>query len=114
MNRTFTLLLSVPVMVIAGFAQTPVVPPGSVVNGATFGATEPVAPGSLISIFGTQLSSGTANADTIPLSAKLAGTSVTVTGPAGTFDAPLLFVEPGQINAQLPWECFPPAPIRPQ
>jgi uncharacterized protein (TIGR03437 family) len=59
-----------------------------------------VTPGSLITIFGSNLASSTASADTIPLSTKLGGVNVQING----IDAPLTFVTGGQVNAQLPWE----------
>ena len=69
------------------------------VSAATF-ASGPVAPGSLISIFGTNLASGTQAAASVPLTTNLAGISVSANGVA----LPLLFVSPTQINAQLPFE----------
>jgi uncharacterized protein (TIGR03437 family) len=61
-----------------------------------------IAPGTIVSVIGSNLSFGTATADltqdTLPT--KLAGTEVFINGIA----APLEFVSPTQINAQLPWE----------
>ena len=89
-------------------AQTPTVIAGGVVNGASFAKGQPVSPGGLVSIFGTGLVSKLAEADTIPLSNKLGGVTVTF---ADLPPAPLLAVVPGvpgqsddQINLQLPWE----------
>ena len=89
-------------------AQTPTVIAGGVVNGASFAKGQPVSPGGLVSIFGTGLVSKLAEADTIPLSNKLGGVTVTF---ADLRPAPLLAVVPGvpgqsddQINLQLPWE----------
>lgn len=84
-------------------APAPAVAAGGVVNAASFARApeNAIAPGSLISIFGTNLTNGsTWAASALPLPVKLAGTAVTVNGVA----APLLFVSPGQINAQLPFE----------
>ena len=99
------------VLVLAGalavHAQTPVVPSGSVVNGASFASGQAVAPGALVSIFGTNLASTTAQADTIPLSALMANVSVSFNG----VPAPMLAVNHlssyDQINAQLPWNVLP-------
>ena len=79
-------------------AQAPVVSPGGVVNAANFVA--PVAPGSLVSIFGSNLAPQVAQAASIPLPASLGGVTVSFNG----FLAPLLYVAPGQINAQIPFE----------
>jgi uncharacterized protein (TIGR03437 family) len=57
-----------------------------------------VAPGSIASLFGTGLASGTTSAGTFPLNTTMSGTSVSV---AGTL-APLLYVSPTQINFQVP------------
>jgi uncharacterized protein (TIGR03437 family) len=81
-------------------AQTPVVVTGGVSNAANGLST--VTPGSLVSIYGTNLAAGLAQADTIPLSTTLNSVSVTFNG----VPAPLLFVSGGQINAQLPWNVL--------
>lgn len=78
-------------------AQVPLVEPGGVVDAASFKA--PVVPGSLVTIFGANLAAGTAPASTVPLPMTLGGVSVSFNGIA----APLLYVSPQQINAQLPW-----------
>lgn len=88
-------------------AQNPNVPPNSVVNGASFAPMQQVSPGSLVSVFGTELAQSTAHADSIPISTKLANVEVTFNGVA----SPLLDVVAGQassqINAQLPWNVLP-------
>jgi uncharacterized protein (TIGR03437 family) len=85
-------------------AQTPVLPAGGVVNGASFiAAGQPsgaVAPGAIIAVFGQELSSTTAVALSVPLSNSLNNTSITF----GTTQAPLFFVSALQINAQLPYD----------
>ncbi|HEX3748507.1 MAG TPA: hypothetical protein VHW09_31485 [Bryobacteraceae bacterium] len=61
-----------------------------------------IAPGTVVSIFGTNLSATTAKADTtqLTLPTQLGGTQVYFNGIA----APLFMVSPTQINAQMPWE----------
>ncbi len=61
-----------------------------------------IAPGTIVSILGDNLSDQTAVAPAGATSwpTNLAGVRVYVDG----MDAPLLYVSPGQINAQLPWE----------
>jgi uncharacterized protein (TIGR03437 family) len=79
----------------------PAILPGGVVNGASFAkAPAPVAPGSIVAIFGTALASGTASATTIPLPKTMQNSQVLMNGIA----APLFYVSPSQINAQVPWE----------
>ena len=73
-----------------------------VVNGASFVAG-PVAPGSLISVFGEQLSTTTIQASALPLPTELGGVSVRING----IPAPLLYVSPGQLNLQVPWTLEP-------
>jgi uncharacterized protein (TIGR03437 family) len=59
-----------------------------------------IAPGSLISIYGVDLATGSGAAGSIPLPTSLNGTSVTINGVL----APLLFASATQINAQVPFE----------
>jgi uncharacterized protein (TIGR03437 family) len=92
-------------------AQNPVISPGGLGNAASFQA--PLAPGSLFSIFGSRLSSQTANALTIPLSTQLGGVTVKFTNGSTIIDAPMLYVQPdganpSQINAQVPWDLVTP------
>ena len=105
MKVTYLTIL-VLVAAVAGYAQNagnpPAVSGGGVVNAASFAAGQPVTPGSLVSIFGSNLASGTAVADSIPLSSSLSNVSVTF----NNVPAPLLFVSTGQINAQLPWDVL--------
>jgi len=57
----------------------------------------------LVSAFGERLATATALAETTPLPAELAGTTVRVTDAAGVERvAPLIFVSPGQVNFLLP------------
>src|SRR4051812_38290099 len=84
-------------------AQSPQIFDGGTVNGVTYAAGQPVAPGSIVSIFGSDLAASLAQADSIPLSAALEDVSVTMNGVA----APLFFVSPNQINVQVPWNVLP-------
>ena len=76
-----------------------VAPPriSQVVNAAD--GTMPVAPGGLISVFGTQFSPVNVATKEVPLPTALGESCLTVNGVA----LPMLFVSPGQINAQLPF-----------
>jgi uncharacterized protein (TIGR03437 family) len=73
---------------------------GGVVNGASFTSGAAVAPGSIISIFGTNLTSTAGGSTFVPLSTTLVATSVTIAGNP----APLYYVGQSQINAQLPFQ----------
>ena len=76
----------------------PAIAPGGVVNAASF--TAKVAPGSLFSIFGSDLAVATDSAKSLPLETSMKDTSVTVGGKP----APLVFVSGAQLNAQAPYE----------
>lgn len=65
-------------------------------DSASFGPR--VAPGSLATIFGSDLAGDTATATDFPIPTALAGTTVSVGGTL----APLLYVSPTQINFQVP------------
>ena len=93
MSRLYIFAI-VLVTVAATQAQTPTV--GGVANAAS-GATM-VAPGSLASIFGSQLASGLAQADSVPLSNQIGDVTVSF----NNIPAPILFVSPGQVNVQIP------------
>jgi uncharacterized protein (TIGR03437 family) len=62
--------------------------------------TQAFAPGTLMTVFGTQLSTDTASAGVLPLPISRAGVSATVNGVS----APIYYVSPGQINVQVPYE----------
>jgi uncharacterized protein (TIGR03437 family) len=86
------------------FAINPLLPATSqagIVN--AFSGQASVAPGSLISIYGSNLASANLAAASTPLQSKLLGTSVSINGVA----VPLLFVSPLQINGQVPYEIPP-------
>lgn len=69
--------------------------------------TAPTAPGAIATLFGVNLSNATQSATTTPLPFALAGTRIRVTDlNANTYDAPLFFVSPSQINFALPDAVF--------
>jgi len=78
-------------------AQVPQITTAGVVNAASY--AQPISPGSIVSIFGTNLASKTVAARETPLPDELSGTSVTLNGVR----ARLFFVSPGQINLEAPW-----------
>jgi uncharacterized protein (TIGR03437 family) len=74
--------------------------PNGIVNGASFAPTpNPVAPGMMASLFGSNLAPREGRATSLPLPATLEGVSVTV----NDVPAPLLYVSPGQVNIQVPF-----------
>ncbi|HEY1340578.1 MAG TPA: hypothetical protein VGF59_23865, partial [Bryobacteraceae bacterium] len=74
----------------------PAILDNGVVNAADYKAQ--ISPGALASVFGTNFASGSIS--TTPLPTSVNGVSVVVNGVA----APLLYLSPGQINFQVPWE----------
>jgi uncharacterized protein (TIGR03437 family) len=84
-------------------AQIPTIGPNGLVNAATGrnAAGAPVtARGSLVTIHGGNLSSATVRAADFPLRTQLGGTQLLF----GNAPAPLLYVSPGEIIAQVPFE----------
>jgi minor extracellular serine protease Vpr len=84
----------------------PAIASGGIINGASFDGSQPVAPGSYISIFGTSLSdtSGATSTARLPLAIDYVNVSFDV--PAAGLSVPghLVFVSPNQVNVQVPWE----------
>ncbi|MDQ6663866.1 MAG: hypothetical protein M3Z23_05695, partial [Acidobacteriota bacterium] len=89
-------------LVVFGLTSLPPAMVAAVVNAASF-QPDKIAPGSIISLFGTNLAQGTASALDVPLPKSLGGVSLSVKGVA----APLFYVSPTQINAQIPFEAAP-------
>ena len=82
---------------------TPVINPSGILNAASF--LGDIAPGSLVSLFGSNLSDNVYHDSQVLDSnnhflTTVAGVSVSVNG----VNAPLTYVSPGQINFQVPWE----------
>ncbi len=85
----------------AAAASTPIITPGSVVNGASYlGA---ISPGSLAAVYGTNLADAVHTVSGPDFPTNVAGVTVTVNG----LPAPLIYVSPTQINFQVPWEVSP-------
>lgn len=82
---------------VTGGLGTPAAAPvlQSAVSGASFAANLPLAPGSLITLFGQNLADGTASAPSVPLGTLLAGATVVMAGNS----LPLDFSSSGQINS---------------
>jgi len=81
----------------------PSISPGGIVNAASY--TPTVAPGSIVSVFGSNLAFGQGSASTIPLPTTLAGNSFQIGGQGlPIFGAPILSTSTSQVNMQIPWE----------
>ena len=88
----------------ATFAVSPDLPTTSAAGIVNAASNLPsIAPGSLISIYGSSLATGILPAPSLPLETTLGSTSVTI----NDVHAPLLYVGPGQINAQVPFDTNP-------
>jgi uncharacterized protein (TIGR03437 family) len=111
MKRYAFLGLALAFAGLAG-AQPPTVADGGVLNAGSFakdanGHGSPVAPGSLIAIFGTFPGATLADADTVPFSTSLGGVSVTFNGiPAPIRDVIPVGAFPF-VNAQMPFGVSP-------
>src|SRR5579871_1574795 len=115
----FVLFLLVPAL---AFAQAPIIRSGNgILNSGGFQQGVPIAPGSLVSIFGSNLASQLSIHDTYPLSTSRAGVtvqfvttqSVGLAGGTKVFDAAVQDTVPpdpttrlSQINAQVPWNLL--------
>jgi uncharacterized protein (TIGR03437 family) len=99
-SNASALSMTSPHSVIADFATVPFIPPAGIqsVTGPTPDGS--VAPGSIMSIYGQNLAPTFLIGGSNPLSQAIGGTTITV----GDFLLPLVFVSPGQIAAQVPWE----------
>jgi minor extracellular serine protease Vpr len=90
----------------AGARLQPAIYDSGVVNGASF-APGPIAPGSIVSIFGIGLGdTGSFTAAWTPLPIALNYVSISFDVPSAGISVPgaLYYVSPRQINVQVPWE----------
>ncbi len=112
LKKSVPLIVFLFVIVAAASAQTPSIDPGKIYNSASFATGQPVAPGSLVSIFGTNFATGITQADSVPLSTNLANVEVTFNGVkaplAGVFHTSDTASD--QINLQVPWNVLPTLP----
>jgi uncharacterized protein (TIGR03437 family) len=97
-SPNITLAMTRPLQIRARIVGSPNAGITAIRNGAGQTPEGAVAPGSIISIYGPNLAPWVQVGPASPLAQTLAGVTVT----AGDELLPLLFVSPGQINAQLP------------
>jgi len=73
------------------------------VNGASFAQNTAIAPGAIVAIFGSNLATAPLSASSAPYPDVLVTSMVTFNGA----EAPLFYVSPTQINAQVPYNVSP-------
>jgi len=95
-NSTSSTPVTVNVTSGSGSSGIPAI--AGVANGASFKSS--FAPGSILSVFGSQLSPVTGSASAVPLPISISGVAALVNGIA----APLYYVSAGQLNVQVPYE----------
>jgi len=98
LNSSIVVLTTSGVTVLAPNYDAAVAPPviSAVVNAAD--GTKPVAPGGLISIYGSNMAATNVATSTVPLPTAMGQSCLVINGML----TPLIFVSPTQINAQLP------------
>ena len=102
-TRTVLFLLGATGLLIANEPQTSL---RSVVNGVSFQpAPASVARGGILAVTGEELANAHTVAEGLPLPVSLEDPAVQVL--VNGIAAPLYFVSPTQINAQVPWEAGP-------
>ena len=95
-------LVTVSLTIGAAGTPPPAVASGGVLSNASYSLQTPVAPGMLVSIFGSNLTAAGQlyEAGSYPLQTQMGGVTVTIGGEL----VPLYAVTPGQINAILPFD----------
>ncbi len=88
---------------ITGNLQATVSPNGAV-NGASYLSGQAMAPGSYISLFGSNLAGTTQPKSTSYLPLAINGVSVSFDTTFVSAAGRLWFISPGQVNVQIPWE----------
>lgn len=92
--------LQVPLSSLALTSQPlPTLNAGGIANAAS--STNQVAPGSIVSVYGSNLASSGLLADAVPLPTTLNGVSLRFNGNVA---GPAFFAGPNQTNVQVPWE----------
>jgi uncharacterized protein (TIGR03437 family) len=101
--NNFELVAANPQLIFTGAGRAAFVNPGqAVVNAASYLPDQTPA-GSVLSIFGSNLATRVGQATSVPLPTTVLTTTVTVNGEL----APLFYVDPNQINAQMPEDIKP-------
>jgi uncharacterized protein (TIGR03437 family) len=95
-----------PVLFTGNGRLTPAITPRGIVDAASFTTGRAVAPGSIISIFGSNLADAPGSASQFPLPLGIGGVAFSFDVPSAGISLPAHFhyVSPTQINVQVPWE----------
>src|ERR1017187_9726576 len=88
----------------ATIRRYPTINSGGVINAAPPYLAQGLAPGSYISIFGSDLADSSLVENTLSLPVSLGLVSVSFDGGGMSLPGHIHFVSPGQINVQIPWE----------
>jgi uncharacterized protein (TIGR03437 family) len=99
-NQTAIANLTVSGVTILPWNYDAGVAPPNITSVVNAGMGGDIAPGGLISVFGTQLSPVNMTTAEIPLPTALANSCLSVNGLA----VPILYVSPNQVNAQMPYQ----------
>jgi uncharacterized protein (TIGR03437 family) len=99
--------LAVQIVQAAATGGAPQIADGGAVNAADDRAA--FSPGIFMSIYGGGFADTPSQAPGAPLPTALGGTSVEIVDNGQVVNAPLFFVAPGQINAQMPFNVVGPA-----
>jgi minor extracellular serine protease Vpr len=105
-NYSYTAVAAGQSATFSGTARiVPTISSNGIKNAASFD-TNPVAPGSYVSIFGAGLSDTTGYADTATLPLAIDFVNVSFDVPSAGISVPgrLTYASPSQVNVQVPWE----------
>ena len=86
---------------VARAGNPPVINDAGALSAASLSLYQPLAPGMLVSVFGTRLADDARAAQTLPLATSLGATSVSLGGRL----LPLFYVSDGQVNALAPLDA---------
>lgn len=94
--------ISIPVTLTVGSPATPVI--AAVTSAISYVAGAPAAPGDLMAVFGTNLTSGTSGGNTVQAATDTFGTLLSgVQVFADGIQCPILYASPSQVNVILPF-----------
>lgn len=102
-GNNFELVVANPQLIFTGAGRAAFVNPGQAVVNAGSYLYDQTPAGSVFSLFGSNLATRVGQATAVPLPTTILTTTVTVNGEP----APLFYVDPNQINAQMPLDIKP-------